>query len=186
MRFFIDMDGTLARFHDEVQYLERMYEQGFFLNLKPFEEAVNGINELAKTHDVYILSAVVEGEPPYCMDEKHRWIDKYLPAIDDEHRIFTKVGVPKENFIEGGVKFDDVLYDDYNKNLEEWSEAGGIPIKCVNNINHRGLHGRLWEGMCIDNTTDKLDELLKLYAVELMSDRETPDESDEDDCDMEI
>ena len=28
-RLFVDMDGTLARFHDEVQYLERMFEKGF-------------------------------------------------------------------------------------------------------------------------------------------------------------
>jgi len=26
MRIFVDMDGTLARFHDEVGYLERIYE----------------------------------------------------------------------------------------------------------------------------------------------------------------
>ena len=28
-RLFIDMDGTLAKFHDEVNYLERMYEKIF-------------------------------------------------------------------------------------------------------------------------------------------------------------
>ena len=33
MRIFVDMDGTLARFHDEVGYLERMFEKGFFSGL---------------------------------------------------------------------------------------------------------------------------------------------------------
>ena len=32
-KLFIDMDGTTCRFHDEVQYLERMFEEGFFKNL---------------------------------------------------------------------------------------------------------------------------------------------------------
>ncbi len=48
---FVDMDGTLARFHDEVQYLERMFEKGFFLGLKPFGEAVRAVNSLAEAAD---------------------------------------------------------------------------------------------------------------------------------------
>lgn len=40
IRIFVDMDGTLARFHDENLYLERMFEKGFFRDLKPFENAV--------------------------------------------------------------------------------------------------------------------------------------------------
>ena len=32
-RLFIDMDGTVARFHDEVDYLERMFEK---ISLKTF------------------------------------------------------------------------------------------------------------------------------------------------------
>ena len=98
-RLFVDMDGTLARFHDEVQYLERMFEKGFFLNLKPFEDAVKAVNRLAESagedDEVFILSATIDGEPPYCLDEKNQWLDRYCPNIDSEHRIFTHAGVPK-------------------------------------------------------------------------------------------
>lgn len=45
IRIFVDMDGTLARFHDENLYLERMFEKGFFRDLKPFENAVSAIKE---------------------------------------------------------------------------------------------------------------------------------------------
>lgn len=36
MRIFVDMDGTLARFHDEVGYLERMFEKGFLVDYNLF------------------------------------------------------------------------------------------------------------------------------------------------------
>lgn len=67
MRIFVDMDGTLARFHDEVGYLERMFEKGFFSGLQPFQQAVQAINDLArysKDCELFILSATVDGEPP--------------------------------------------------------------------------------------------------------------------------
>lgn len=154
MRLFIDMDGTLARFHDEVQYLERMFEKDFFKNLKPFENAVSAVNELIKTCpeiEVYILSAAVGGEPPYCEFEKHLWIANNLGGIDTAHMLFTAMGENKASAIPGGIKGTDILWDDYNKNLEEWEKAGGVAVKCKNNINHKGLVGELWQGFLIDN-----------------------------------
>lgn len=153
-RLFVDMDGTLCRFHDEVGYLERMFEKGFFESLKPFDDFVYGLRLYMQANpkvEVYILSAAVDGEPPYCRAEKNDWIDQYLPEIDKEHRIFTKVGQDKSDFIPGGIRSTDYLYDDYNKNLEEWRASGGCAIKCKNNINHRGLVGELWNGDIIAN-----------------------------------
>lgn len=155
-RLFIDMDGTLARFHDEVQYLERMFEKGFFLNLQPFSEAVEAVNSLARSgqYEVYILSAAIDGEPPYCQEEKNQWLDKFCPDIDREHRIFTRMGMQKAEYIPGGISSDDILWDDYNKNLEEWRSAGGFSVKCHNNINHKGLIGPLWDGELLSNLID--------------------------------
>lgn len=152
-RIFIDMDGTLARFHDEVQYLERMFEKGFFENLKPFENMTEAVRQLSQNpnYEVFILSAAVEGEPPYCNTEKNRWIDKYIPEIPLENRIFTRVGEPKSAYILGGINKDDILIDDYNVGLEAWERDGGTAIKCKNNINHKGLIGELWQGALVDN-----------------------------------
>ena len=45
-RIYIDMDGTLCRFHDaEHKYIEQMWEKGFYANLQPFEEFVKAISE---------------------------------------------------------------------------------------------------------------------------------------------
>jgi len=147
-RIFVDMDGTLARFHDENKYLERMWEEGFFEQLKPFENAVDTVKMLAQdpSVEVFILSAAIEGEPPYCVAQKHAWLDRYLPEIDKTHRIFTSVGENKAELIPHGINASDVLIDDYNKNLKQWREQGGHSIKFVNNINHKGLVGELWQG----------------------------------------
>lgn len=154
-RLFVDMDGTLARFHDQVNYLERMFEKNFFWDLKPFENMIEGIKQFIQLHpdvDVYILSAAVNGEPPYCEQEKHAWLDKYLPEIPKENRIFTKMGHRKAEFIPGGLTKDDYLLDDYNKGLHQFMYDGGSAIKCHNNINQKGLGayggqcGNLWVG----------------------------------------
>jgi len=155
-RLFVDMDGTLTRFHDEINYIERMWEKDFFLNLKPFDEFVQGLKMFIKNNsdtEVFILSAAIDGEPPYCVNEKNKWLDTYLPEIDKEHRIFTNIGKPKASYIPKGINNDDYLFDDYNKNLIEWQEYGGISIKCKNNINHKGLVGEIWKGKIIDNSS---------------------------------
>lgn len=154
-RLFVDMDGTLARFHDQVNYLERMFEKDFFRDLEPFENMVEGVRQFIQAHpdvEVYILSAKVIGEPPYCEGEKHAWLDMHLPEIPRERRIFTEMGRPKAEFIPGGLTDQDYLLDDYNKGLNQWLYDGGKAIKCHNNINQRGLGahggqaGNLWVG----------------------------------------
>ncbi len=143
------MDGTIARFHDENLYLERMFEKGFFIDLKPFENAVYAIEQLVNdsTAEIFILSATVNS---CSLDEKQKWLDRYLPNIDKEHRIFTSLNVPKSEAIGHRLTDKDILIDDYNKNLLEWQKAGGTSVKAKNNINHKGLHGELWKGEIID------------------------------------
>lgn len=154
-RLFVDMDGTLAKFHDEVNYLERMFEKDFFCNLEPFENMVQGVRQFIQDHpniEVFVLSARVNGEPPYCEAEKNAWLDAHLPEIDAAHRIYTDVGKSKAEYIPGGVRETDYLLDDYNKGLNLWLYDGGSAIKCHNNINQRGLGayggsaGMMWTG----------------------------------------
>lgn len=170
-RLFVDMDGTLAKFHDEVKYLERMYEKGFFQNLHPFENMVAGIKLFIEAHpdtEVFILSAKVIGEPPYCEAEKNAWLDQYLPEIDRAHRIFPEVGTPKADSIPGGLTENDYLLDDYNKGLSQFLVAGGRAVKCHNNINQHGLGsyggeaGHLWIGPMVH-----VDDKPELIAAEL-------------------
>lgn len=139
-RLFVDMDGTLARFHDEVQYLERMWEKDFFANLRPFENVVEGVREFIKENpdvEVFALSSVIDSE--YCVDEKNQWLDKYLPEIPLKNRMFPKAGSSKSEFVKEvtgiEVTVDDFLLDDYTVNLVDW-QPPGRGIKLLNAINH--------------------------------------------------
>lgn len=167
IRIFVDMDGTLARFHDENLYLERMFEKGFFRDLKPFENAVSAIKELVKdnTSEIFILSATVNS---CSLEEKQEWLDRYLPEIDKEHRIFTSLNVPKSEAIGHRLTDKDILIDDYNKNLLEWQKAGGTSVKAKNNINHKGLHGELWKGDLID-ITDTAESIVERMTKIIVS-----------------
>lgn len=152
---YIDIDGTLARFHDaDKAFIEAMWTPGFYISLKPFENLVAAIKLFIKDNpdvEVYVLSAVLDTEPPFVVDEKNQWLDIFLPEIDREHRIFTRAGEDKSSYLDMKGK-ECYLLDDYNKNLYEFVHAGGRGIKFHNNVNHRGLgafggsKGNLWQG----------------------------------------
>lgn len=186
IRIFVDMDGTLARFHDENLYLERMFEKGFFRDLKPFENAVSAIKELVKDNisEIFILSATVNS---CSLEEKQEWLDRYLPEIDKEHRIFTSLNVPKSEAIGHRLTDKDILIDDYNKNLLEWQKAGGTSVKAKNNINHKGLHGELWKGDLID-ITDTAESIVERMTKIIVSREKGIEENryNEDDEELEI
>lgn len=202
IRIFVDMDGTLARFHDENLYLERMFEKGFFAGLKPFDNAVEAIKHIIDNHpnvDVYVLSAAIT--TPYCLAEKNAWLDKYLPNIDKEHRIFVEnLSTAKSLCVPGSYMYkddngkyhnkifkNDILIDDYNKNLEEWERDGGTAIKAKNNINHKGLHGELWKGELID-VTDTAESIVERLTEIIVSREKGIEENhyNEDDEGLEI
>ena len=132
-RLFIDMDGTLAEFHP-VDTMEMLYEKGYFEELPPHENVVNGIKTFMKENpdaEVFILSSVLT-DSPYAQAEKNEWLDRYLPEISMENRIFVPCGSAKNEFVPGGVQENDALLDDYSKNLHEWP---GKALKLMNGIN---------------------------------------------------
>lgn len=140
------MDGTLAVFHP-VDELETLYEKGYFLNLEPQKNVLAAIRELTVNHteiEVNILSAYLS-DSPYALQEKNEWLDRFLPEIDRDHRIFVPCGTDKKEGVRGGIRENDFLLDDYTKNLNEW-QPPARGIKLLNGINHsRGtwIHDRL-------------------------------------------
>ena len=147
-RLFVDMDGTVTVFR-QVDTLETLYEQGYFLNLPPQMNAVDCIKYVMEHHkediEVFIMSAVLT-DSRYALEEKNAWIDKYLPEIDKDHRIFPPCGVDKKEYIPGGVRKTDHLMDDYTHNLTLW-QPPAKGIKLMNGIND--THGT-WTGNKLD------------------------------------
>lgn len=135
-RLFVDMDGTLAVFN-KVEKIEELYEEGYFKNLEPNINVVNAVKEIIKEHpeiEVKILSAHLS-DSKYALKEKNEWLDKYLPEIKPEDRIFPPCGEDKGRYIEGGYGINDYLLDDYTHNLKLWCPPGQ-GIKLLNGINH--------------------------------------------------
>lgn len=150
IRLFVDMDGTLAEFKS-ISSSEELYEKGYFKNLKPFHEVVQGVRNIIDSHkdiEVYIISCVVNSV--YAIKEKNEWLDTFLPAISSENRLFIPDAANKGTFI-SNLKKTDYLLDDYNKNLIDWEKNGGSSIKLINGINDkRGS----WIGERIDYCLD--------------------------------
>lgn len=141
-RLFVDMDGTLAEFKT-VDTLETLYEKDYFINLNPNENVLGAIKQLIADNDidVYILSAYLT-DSRYALEEKNAWLDKYLPELPQEKRLFVPCGTDKSVAVPGLIRPDDYLLDDYTKNLSEW-EPPARGIKLINGINHTN---GTWQG----------------------------------------
>ena len=135
-RLFVDMDGTLAVF-TPVDELETLYEKGYFANLEPHDNVIAAVKDIMANHpeiEVHILSAYLT-DSQYALQEKNEWLDRYLPEIDQAHRVFVPCGSDKKQGIEGGIRQDDFLLDDYTHNLNDW-QPPARGIKLLNAINH--------------------------------------------------
>ncbi len=162
-RLFVDMDGTLAEWKP-TKKLETLYEEGYFLNLKPYENVVEAIKLIINQNpniEVFVLSAYLR-DSDYALSEKNTWLDKYLPEIDAEHRIFCtcQTRVNKKEYVPGGILETDCLLDDHSPNLNDW-EPPAIGLKLLNGINGAGIN---WQGERISREDDP--ELLrsKIYS----------------------
>ena len=132
----IDMDGTLAEWEDYYISIKEMTAPGFYERLIPIKNVVEAVKLLHKYDDieVRILSTVLT---PLSIEEKNRWLDKYLPEITADRRYFTRsyMNEVKTAIFDGHIPSDFTLLDDYTKNLRHWKEAGGIGICLLNGDN---------------------------------------------------
>ena len=167
INLFVDMDGTIAKFYYKKDYLERMYEQGYFENL-PLYAIAKQINEFADKDtcvNVYILSACINS--PYCEQEKVAWLLKNMPNINPKNFIFTKVGENKvlkaKTIVENFDECINILLDDYTLNLEQWQEQSLLcmGVKFINGMNDTT---KTWKGAKA-KTFKQLEEIIQKLAM---------------------
>jgi 5'(3')-deoxyribonucleotidase len=117
---YIDMDDTIADFTGSSVFdsgfdVAKMYEPGFFLNLKPIDGALVAVRALIRLgFDVQILSQPV-AESAHSYLEKAQWINLYFPEL------ILKVNLTQDK----GLFKGHYLVDD---NLPKWQakfEANG-------------------------------------------------------------
>lgn len=139
INLFFDMDGVLAEYDPDT--VNKMYDEGFFLNRPPMEGTLRLIKRLLKENEynIYILSTIM-ADSIYTEPEKHKWLDKYLPELPIDKRLFVNSNDTKDNYIKNHVpnveKSLNILFDDYSHNLWSWVNSGFIGIKILNGVNN--------------------------------------------------
>ena len=120
-RIFIDMDGTAAKWNDEISSEEELLEPGYFRNRLPEDNIIEAARILTEQgNDVYILSCCLNDT--YIVRDKDRWCDEHVPFIPPDHRILVPYSKDKAQYIEGGIGREDLLIDDHTPNLKEWEK----------------------------------------------------------------
>lgn len=152
---YLDMDGTLCEFKPCYD-INILYEKGYFLNLRPREDFLNALKEYMafnSSDNVYILSNYLS-DSSFAYEEKNLWLDRYLPEVDPENRIFVPWGEDKTEHINRIIHEKDVLFDDHTKNLIAWEKAGGKGVKVINNINNKK---GTWKGEKLEERPSRKD-----------------------------
>ena len=94
-----------------------MHEPELFRHLEPVKDALEVFERLYKSDlfEMYIVTAA----HPKCVDAKFAWIKEYLPFFPEDRVIICK----RKYMVKG-----DILLDDGMHNIEEFLDAGGMPI----------------------------------------------------------
>lgn len=153
---YFDMDGVLAKW-DPTASQEMVAAPGYFLTREPEENAISLVKKLVDTGcDVRILSSVYTDD--HSEKEKTAWLEKY--GLKDLPRTFVPYGEDKFQYI-GELK-NQILIDDFGKNLKAWRGAGLTAIKFYNGVNDRPrmefdengvahIKQDSWDGISINN-----------------------------------
>ena len=60
---------------------------------------------------MYILSAAFQDG--HSITDKNEWLDKHMPWVRQENRVFTPYQEKKTEYVPGGVNASDILIDDF-------------------------------------------------------------------------
>lgn len=143
---YVDLDGTLAVWR-QASSIEELYEAGYYADLPEHSNVADAIRIIMRERPditVRTMSAYFT-DSAFALRDKHTFIDRVLPALPADNRIFVPYGKNKADYIAPGDK--QILLDDYTRNLMQWRESGYSGIKLITDINHtRGT----WDGPFVD------------------------------------
>ena len=149
---YVDSDGVLADFYgwcrqydnsitvndsEKIRALMVQKADECFLTCSPLPFSSSLLNAVRKNNNYRVLTALTAESKllKYCKNEEEC---KRIVQIhrENKYRWYEKLGIPRSKvIITDGLqskaefcKKGDYLIDDYEKNIKEWKEAGGIGI----------------------------------------------------------
>jgi 5'(3')-deoxyribonucleotidase len=108
-------------FPDPAAVYQFLYTPGFFRTAKPLPGALQVVEQLAASFQVYIVSAAMEF--PQSLTEKYEWLREHLPFISWKNIIFCG---------DKRVIGTDYMIDDHVKNLDNFRGKGLLFTACHN------------------------------------------------------
>lgn len=97
-------DGEVKPKYENVRF--RLFESGFFRNLKPKEGGIETVKKLQEKYEIFIVSAAMEF--PNSLKEKHEWLAEHMPFIHWKNMVLCG---------DKSVVAGDYMIDDHEKNL---------------------------------------------------------------------
>ena len=157
---FLDMDGCLTEYKDVP--VKALYEQGYFAELKPIINVVEGLRIFCEVHPdvkISILSCILI-DRPNAVEEKVMWLKKHCPFLMDS-MYFIPCGTDKSLI---ACDEDNYLLDDYSKNVLEFENASANHhgIKLLNGVNGKGVK---WKGKTINSALSPYEFAKSLYEA---------------------
>jgi len=133
--FCFDMDGTIANLYGVENWLEMLIASDPtpyaiatpLVNMSRLAKRIHKVQ--AQGHRVEIISWLSKnGTPEYNKAvtlAKMKWLAKHLPSVKFDAVHIVPYGTPKSTV----TKFNDILFDDEQKNINEWGEGAYTPDK---------------------------------------------------------
>ena len=147
--YYFDMDGVLVRYGvndysgDDPVWLRKGIH--YFLNLEP-DHTMLRIADMMHRHceqtndEMYILTSLSSKNIIFNehFHDKILWLNKFMPYVNIDHILIsvTNKRDTVEYITNHTLTKNDILIDDYNKNLHEWATCHGTSVKYCNGINN--------------------------------------------------
>lgn len=122
-----DLHGTKIYNHVAPEHIARVRSYpdnpDFFVDIPPYENAIQVIQELSQEYDIYIATAAMEH--PTSFASKYDWLVKYLPFLSPLNFIFCG---------DKGVVHADYLIDDSSRHFTHFV-GQGVLFTASHNVN---------------------------------------------------
>jgi len=183
MNIYVDMDGVIAKYErgayacaDKGTPMYMRPGGHYFKKVKPDVRMIEVVKSLCDTkHRLNILTNVSNQGSMFLeqANDKREWLHEHCPCINTDTQFIAIAStkrflVESLNMADGKYRIaghiltaDDLLIDDYNKNLDDWVLAGGTAIKYLNGENT----SETFAGIHLDliMTSDQIFALITQY-----------------------